>query len=479
MEDVTGAGKAATLNGMVTALPSEAYVSSPIRKPRSSARYWGMRLAWLCALIWIAGLFLGFQQSVRALTVLGLIATIVGMSRPTIGTLGIGILCTMDALTRVFVMTGGLLRWNTFNYVLLVAMALHIPLLLQRRELPTRILLLLIVLLTIHLLLGPSITGGAQHILGAVAFFGLLIYFVRGSKDPLVWKWLAVVCGVIGALGGFVYFLQESNLPPINKNAWAFLPLTPIFAACLARSASQQRKPISNLMWLLVVANVVWVVLSGSRGGMTIAASCLLYLLSGMKGMSNRVIILTAGALLSAILLSRFAEQKEYVIHRFEKSVDTEYSLASRTSGRSDLAIGGWRMFLEHPIMGVGTGGFAIAWKDLRNREGLGNYAADRHSEAHSGWIKTLAEGGLPAFMLHLAFVLSFCVAGYRTEDRPLVFLGILVTVTLLVSFISTEFQGKAIWFFAAGATVVLDRAGQRRLLRPQRRPTSLSRAAF
>lgn len=450
------------MNDAVSALPQEAYVSSPIRQPRSTAKYWGLRLAWICALIWAAGLVLGFQKSVSMLTALGMGATVLGMARPTIGIYGITILCTMDGLSRVFVMTGGLFRWNTFNYILLLAMMLNFPILLKRKELPTRALELFIGLLFLHLLLSPNLEAGAQHILGAVAFFGLLIYFVRAAKDPLVWQWVAVVSGVLGAFGGFVYFLQESNLPFINKNAWAFLPLTAVLTACFAQTYPPHRKSVATTIWLLVIINLVWVVLSGSRGGMTIAASCLLYLMSGIQGMSQRLMIVIAAVLLTAVLLNHFTKQTDYVVHRFDKSVDSSHSLSSRTSGRSDLAIGGWRMFLEHPILGVGTGGFSLAWKELSNREGLSNYAADRSSEAHSGWVKTLAESGLPGLILHIAFVLSFLVAGYLTGSRPLIYLGLLVTVTLTISFISTEFQGKGIWFFAAGATILIDREGKR-----------------
>ena len=160
--------------------------------------------------------------------------------------------------------------------------------------------------------------------------------------------------------------------------------------------------------------------------------------------------------MLGGVIASHFAEQSEYVAARFDKSVSSDVSMSSRTSGRSDLAIGGWRMFLEHPFIGVGTGGYALAWKNLDNREGLSNYAADRASQAHSAWVKTLAESGVPGTLMLVAFVLSFVVMGYSGGERPLFYLGLLVTVTMVVAFISTEFQGKGLWFFSAGATVVL-----------------------
>lgn len=441
---------------MTAATPHDYSAVSPRKSSRSTAVLWGSTLSIVIALIWVAGFSIGFQRSITMISMVGLIATLIGMAKPTLGVFGIGILCTADPMMRVFVLTGGLFRWNTFNYVLLMAMGLSLPLLLRRRELPVRMLEVFLLFLVINLMFMPSISGGVQHILGAVAFFGLLIYFMRGAKDELVWEWLAIVCGIVGSLGGLLFFLQKDSLPYINQNALSFLPLTGIFACCLARTYQSDRKEIATAIWILVVANVVWVILSGSRGGMTIAASCLLYLLTGIPGVSSRIIILAGGVMLGGVIASHFAEQSEYVAARFDKSVSSDVSMSSRTSGRSDLAIGGWRMFLEHPFIGVGTGGYALAWKNLDNREGLSNYAADRASQAHSAWVKTLAESGVPGTLMLVAFVLSFVIMGYSGGERPLFYLGLLVTVTMVVAFISTEFQGKGLWFFSAGATVVL-----------------------
>ncbi len=442
----------------------------------------GLLFSVAIVVIWVSGFALGYRQAVTMLSTLGVVATVIGIAKPQIGMFGIGILCTLDAVTRVFVLTGGLLRWNTFNYILLIACGLSFPLLVRCKDLPKRMLTLLLVFLGCNLLFVPQVAGGVQHMLGAVAYYGLLVYFMRGTKDQSLWEWVAIVCLIVGALGGFLYFLQQDRLPYINKNAWAFLPLTAIFSACLARTHQSQRKSVAILLWTMVIANVVWVVLSGSRGGMTIAASCLLYLLSGIPGVSGRAIILAGGVFLGGILASDFAEQREYAIQRFDKSVNSEISISSRTSGRSDLAIGGWRMFLQHPIIGVGTGGYSKAWLNLENREAMGNYAADRASQAHSAWVKTLAEGGIPGIALLIAFVFSFTRLGFRSGDRPLLYLGLLVSVTFSVAFISTEFQGKGLWFFAAGSTVVLSRELQRlreaSRLKQQRRPERSAPAA-
>ena len=59
-----------------------------------------------------------------ALTAIGLAATVVGAIRPVIGLYGITMVCLLDAISRVYVFTGGVLRYNTLNYWLLCALVL-------------------------------------------------------------------------------------------------------------------------------------------------------------------------------------------------------------------------------------------------------------------------------------------------------------------------------------------------------------------
>ncbi|WP_442508736.1 O-antigen ligase family protein [Novipirellula sp. SH528] len=394
---------------------------------------------------------------------MGLIASLAGLARPTLGVYGIAILCTLDALTRVFVMTGGIFRWNTVNYIMLMVIGLGFPVLIRRNDLTTRTLVAFFAFLAIELLMTKDMEAGVQHLLAGVSYFGLLIYFVRGTHDLVTWHWIALISNTVAAFGGLLYFLQMETLPEMNANAWAHFPLTALFSACLASAVPSNVRWLKKTIWVLVIINIVWVVLTGSRGGITIASCCLLYMVSSIPGITRRVMFVSSATILGLIVASQFSDRQAYVMHRIDKSVDGDHSLSSRTSGRSDLAIGGWRIFLKNPLFGVGTGGYAVAWKNLDDRVGMGTYAADRESEAHSGWVKTLAEGGLIGIALHIAFVLSPFLVGMRSRKKSIWQLGLLVTFALAVAFLSTEFQGKGLWYLAAGAAVVMQQQRRKR----------------
>jgi O-antigen ligase len=108
--------------------------------------------------------------------------------------------------------------------------------------------------------------------------------------------------------------------------------------------------------------------------------------------------------------------------------------------------------------MGVGTGGFAVTWMNLRQREGLSVFREGVYTPAHSGWIKILTENGVPGILLFAAFVLSFAGIGWRRRREGMFLLGLLVTLSLSVAFLADEFQGKGLWFLAAAVMTVMRR---------------------
>jgi len=423
---------------------------------------WGPVATALIVLAWAATPVAGFRVSLLILTIMGFAAIFAGLRYPAIGLLGITILCVLDSPSRVYLLTGGLLRWNTFNYCLLMVMALYLPFLLRLRDPHSLSLMALVALLTIEILVSPDIGEGIQNVLGIVITFGLLIYFVRAGHDRRMWFWMGVCGGTLGALGGLMFFLDRINLPVINENAWAALPLTALFSVMFALpSAAEMRRGQPTLL-MLASANLAWIFLSGSRGTLAIGACALIAILVGMRGVRQRTIALSAAALIGLVAAAHFGKLQDRAIHRLTKLFTSEYGLAgdyslgSRTSGRSDLAIGGWYIFEEHPF-GVGTGGFPVAWSELGHHYSL-VYGRGQEKSAHSGWVKTLVENGLPGITLLIVYVFSFAAVGLRQRSWALWRLGMLTSAMLAAALLSNEFQTKALWFLAAGATAFLQR---------------------
>jgi hypothetical protein len=422
-------------------------------EPSPGARF-GKVLVIVILVTWTAGAVLGFQTSLFILTVVGFLTAVFGLKRPAVGLLGVSILCTLDSVTRLFLLTGGLWRYNTFNYWLLIVMLLSIPFILGRHDTQSRLLEFLVLLLAVELVFSSDPAGGIQHVLNVATIFGLLVYLSRAPRTAEQWYWVAVVNGLLAGMGSLLFYVREESLPEVNPNAWSFFPLTAIFCITLSFAVPGNRKG-RLLRALLAGLNGAWVFLSGSRGSFLIAVCCFVFIVVQLGRSGRMVPILGVVAAVAIVIASEFGGQESYAVHRFNSLFDPRRPMTNRTSGRSDLATGGWRIFIDHPL-GVGTGGFPEAWKDLPNREGLSGFREGEFSQAHSGWIKVLTENGVPGIVLLGGYVLSFAVVGWRRRSRDAFLLGLLVTVSLSVAFLADEFQGKGLWFLAATAMTFL-----------------------
>jgi hypothetical protein len=417
---------------------------------------WGRRALALVVVVWTSGVFLGFETALMVLTLCGFAATVWGIRRPYLGVLGASLLCTLDAVTRPLIMTGGLLRWNTLNYWFLGVSLLYFGFIWRSRGAQPALSKILMVWLALQLAQSPDTNLGVQHMLGLVSYFGLLVYFVRALDDDRIWFWIGLVNGTGGALGGMLFTLQHDQLPTLNYNVWAFFPVTAMFAICLAYPFVVSSVRWSLTFGVLAAVNLCWVFLSSSRGDLLIGLIALLFLVAVTRGAAARLSYLGIVALLGTIVVAGFPDMRERAVFRITKLMDSDESVESRTSGRSDLVRGGLHIFGQHPF-GVGTGGFARTWAGLGYVEGISGFKYGQEMAAHAGWIKVLVENGVVGFALLAMFVLSFAVVGWHANGGAMRLLGILVTAVLAQALTSTEFQPKGLWFLAAGATTLLN----------------------
>jgi hypothetical protein len=421
---------------------------------------WGIAFAVIITLGWSASMLVGFQLPFRALVLVAFAAMVIGIRLPAVGLIGITMLCVSDAPARVYIMTGGLFRWNSFNYALLLVTLVSAPTLLRVRDPHTRLLQLLLLTLGWGLLVTPDLAEGEQQMLAAVAAMGLLYYTLRAGPSREAWYWAGFNGALMAAAMGLSYYQHKNRLPNINANAWALSLVGGLIAACLASVAAGRRR--LRQLTILTVASVVLVCifLSGSRGSLLIGLFCVGIMLLMLPSMSMRAVAIGVGAVIAAVAIARFSDLEATALHRIQKmltrqhDLSGDYSLSARTNGRSELVFGGIYMFRQHP-MGVGTGGFEIAWRDLPPEAGV-TFKRGREFSAHSGWIKVLAENGVFGITLLVAWVTSFWVLTRRRRERVIRLLGILTTGVLSLALLSTEFQSKPLWFLVTSVTALV-----------------------
>jgi O-antigen ligase len=289
-----------------------------------------------------------------------------------------------------------------------------------------------------------------------VAFFGLLVYCLRDGIDHRSWYWLGIVCGIVGAGGGLVFYFQRESLH-IDHNAIGYLFLTPLFVGCVAYPLVAGRPASQLALAALMAVNLSWVFLANSRGDLLVAFICTCILCSQLRSTAQRIVLLGLVILVSIAIISQFEDDRARTLTRMERLFDADQSLRHRTSGRYNLAMGALNMFLEHP-MGLGTGSFSFHWATLADAEGPSGFRRNVKMDAHSAWLKVAVENGIPGVLLLAVFVLWFAAAGWKKRHQGMFSVGLLATGVLCAAYVTTEFQAKGLWFMGAGATALLTR---------------------
>src|SRR6266566_3296613 len=129
--------------------------------------FWGWLLVVLIVLMWSMTLAVDFRVALTLLMAIGFGAAVIGLRYPLLGLLGIGMLCALNEVAAPLLLRGGgLWRWNTLNYWLLLVALLFFPYLGRLDRLQSRVLVGLVLLLGLEILPSPGPVDGIQHVFG-------------------------------------------------------------------------------------------------------------------------------------------------------------------------------------------------------------------------------------------------------------------------------------------------------------------------
>jgi hypothetical protein len=432
----------------------------PPRAPEREAHRWGMVTAALAVAAFAATPVVGMRPALTALGLAGFAGALCGIARPVLGLYAVTLLCALDAMLRVNLFaSGGLLRWNTLNYLLVGVAALGLPTLLRLPSAPLRLLQAFAAVLALGLVISADRARGVQDLLAAVAVFGLVVYAARASQFPGVWHWLGYGAGAAGAAAGLAFHGLGAPVHHIDANAWALSALVPLVAVTYAILEAHRVGRALGALPVLAALNAASVFLSGSRGTTLVAAACLLFAALTAPSAGRRALLVAALVLAAAGVAAGFQTERARAAQRLTALVDGDRSFANRTSHRWSLVVGGWYLFRSQPLTGVGTGAFVPAWRRViasdpeiaRRVPDFRAVAAGR--DAHAGWVKVAAENGVAGLATLAAVVAAFVAAGRRAGRAAA---GGLAAVVIAGLLISTEYRSKSPWFAAACAVAVM-----------------------
>lgn len=452
---------------------------SPIHLPNAglhraaSAEGWGKFLLVSVIGLWLSSLYLSYTTVLSLLTLFGFAVTILGIRRPEISLYGIGLLCVLDPAIRAFLLNSEqnpLLRYNTFNYLLIGLLFIFLPLLLRLQNAPIRLLEFLVVIVFLELLPNFGVQGASivMQLLAGLSIVTLVARVV--PEHEYSWRWLFLLCGSTSALSSVIFYLS----PPayLDHNAAVQIPLAGLFSAYLGFRSPLTSQKLQRIFLLLALVNALSVFLSGSRGGLGIGAVIVFGFFLDLRRLDSRFGWIVIGILLFYLGAALFPETADQAISRLQKATNAEeYSLAQRTSSRSELAKGAWYIFLDNPL-GVGTGQFSATWISMGDFDGRVKAGfVGKERIPHGAWFLVMSENGFLGLFYLTGFVFSLTFTGLSSKNRDIRVLGLIVGLAIGINYFHSNFQSKAIWLLIATAIVWLNRDEVRCA---QTHPTSL-----
>lgn len=214
--------------------------------------------------------------------------------------------------------------------------------------------------------------------------------------------------------------MRRAHGPDLDADRYAqilivLLPLT----WCVMRNEAR--------LWRKVVAvGCAWLILGGvlltySRGAF-LALVAMLGLMGVLRMFTARQAILAgAAAVVSMMVLSPGYVARLETMRGVEQLVgqtaEAEVGVDPVARNRATLMLVAWRVFLDHPILGVGPGQFARLYVIDYGAELYSRDVITRHFGTHSLYLELVSETGLVGFGIFLCIVIS-AVARLATVRR-------------------------------------------------------------
>lgn len=281
-------------------------------------------------------------------------------------------------------------------------------------------------LLALGLLWGDRNPGDGPRYLGRYADLALIAVLVPLFRDAAIRRaalaGFAIAIGVTLALSYALHFGLIGHVPghagssgfptpfksTITQNILvAFGALQ--FALAARDATSRQMRWLFGALALLAVHNVVFVV--SGRTGYAVLAALLVYLAASWAGW--RGLVVGAGAALAlfaaAFLASQTFHQRLVVAIEEYQAWSPDRPAMTSIGYRLEFYRNTAAIIAEHPLLGVGTGGFARAYADR-----VAGTGADATSNPHNEYLMVAAQLG----PLGLVLLLTLFVAEWRLARR-------------------------------------------------------------
>lgn len=372
------------------------------------------------------------RQPMLVLAFLGLTVKLYSAILRRQHTLALGMTAFMCAMEPAFRVHAPVMPYMALDYVLLGAGALTFVLTRPRKGAPMWPAVAYGVYIALELtgmLWSDSFEEARGIILPSIL---MLVFLVNASRTRLTPTGTTFVLAsyIAGAmtltgfalrsyLAGHIEWGTQSNyeasggMPP---NHISVLLSLAVFACILLSEDAKRIQRIILLGAAMVLGSLM--VLTFSRGGTVIVLGALVLYYVVLRQTSRRTIFVLVAIAIMGLLISYGTR------HITGGKIAERYGNAS-TSNRFTIAVEGWSIYLDHPILGVGTANF---------REAITTTEFGRVTGAHNELVRAAAEHGTIGLLTWLAFVLGAFVAALRGGEAQRSRRGLRVVILIFAT---------------------------------------------
>lgn len=270
---------------------------------------------------------------------------------------------------------------------------------------------------TFHL--GDTVTSLSSLAIALTYMLSFAILLRSRRELDRVLYTLAVVALVVGAIG---IFTSKGRAEGASGNP-NFFAMVELFALplVLALAAEVRRRVVRIGLYLVVLVIILSVFASLSRGGfLTLASVALAALIlparsSFFQSRAHKAFVL---ALIATCTFFAYRAESGTLAPRLQSIFAKDQTGA----GRTNVWSGAWTSIKERPVFGLGYGSFISEANQLMLRTpgvDLTNMTLRQNGlYAHSAYIETAAEIGIPGLILFLGMLLATARALWRSAVR-------------------------------------------------------------
>jgi len=256
-----------------------------------------------------------------------------------------------------------------------------------------------------------------------VLLFMYIVYlFLRKDKlsqeslSSIIDYW--ILGGILLAFGGFVGYLYNGNYadtPFLGKNGIGTILATAIPLSQI--KMFREKKLFHHLSFVLLIFGLVLTICQGAWIGIGVAEGILF--LFGDKKVKRSVLTLIA---IIVIAVGVFSVHSIITQNNLIRFLFTRLDMGSSSKvERIYIWDSSWKIFLDHPIFGVGIGTFPLAYPEYKLPQARGL----NMSFAHNLPLNLLVETGILGFSAFFLFLWDICRKGIilfkRIEDKEII----------------------------------------------------------